>query len=374
MQDEDEDCPVAIPLQEERELRPTNYEFPIVKQVSKRRTSKVPVTILTGCLGAGKTTLLNRIISENHGYRIAVVMNELGQEKGIEGVAFDRRDADGDIPGVEEWIELSNGCVCCNVKNDLLIALEGLLEKNLLFDYIVIETTGVANPGPVAASLWVDDALESSVYLDAVVTVVDAKLLLTQLQHPQEHQAEQQIAYADVIIINKIDLVSSQQMEGIQNAVRGINAMAQLFTSERCKMDVGILLNRENYKNKTFDKPSMVNSDHHHSHHHKVSNVSTISIRIDQPLDLERVKTCLDSLLWEEQNIDVDNIYRMKGILWINHCNFKYVLQAVHDLYEVVETQQKWQIDESLQSRIVVIGKGLDKPKLEKIFLQCVSL
>eukprot|EP01024_Parvocaulis_polyphysoides_P067588 TRINITY_DN8097_c1_g1_i2.p1 TRINITY_DN8097_c1_g1~~TRINITY_DN8097_c1_g1_i2.p1 ORF type:complete len:337 (+),score=46.89 TRINITY_DN8097_c1_g1_i2:95-1012(+) len=299
-------------------------------------------------------------------------MNELGEEKGIESVALDRGTAQGVIPGVEEWIELSNGCVCCNVKNDLLIALEGLLQKNINFDYIVIETTGVANPGPVAASLWVDDALDSQIHLDAVVTVVDAKLIIKQLQQPQEQQAEKQIAYADVVILNKTDLVKVSDIAMIEAVIRKINSTIKIHSAERCDVDVGILLNQQNYLTKRIEDEKHEHEqqqDNKHTHTEHILHVTTVSIHIQQPLDLNRVKSCLDNLLWEEQEADDDqDIYRMKGVLHIHNTRRKYVLQAVHDLYEIVEGQQEWQIDEPRVSRVVVIGKGLNKQKLESLF------
>src|SRR5437667_1111081 len=201
--------------------------------MSELTSQKIPVTVLTGYLGAGKTTLLNRILSENHGKKYAVIVNEFG-EIGI--------DNDLIIGADEEVFEMNNGCVCCTVRGDLVRILDGLMKRKGKFDAIIVETTGLADPAPVAQTFFVDEDVQKNARLDAVVTVADAKWLADRLKDAPE--AKNQIAFADVILLNKTDLVSPEQLRDLEARIRGLNRYARLHRTERAKIDITEILGR----------------------------------------------------------------------------------------------------------------------------------
>ena len=229
--------------------------------MSELTSQKIPVTVLTGYLGAGKTTLLNRILSENHGKKYAVIVNEFG-EIGI--------DNDLIIGADEEVFEMNNGCVCCTVRGDLVRILDGLMKRKGKFDAIIVETTGLADPAPVAQTFFVDEDVQKNARLDAVVTVADAKWLSDRLKDAPE--AKNQIAFADVIVLNKTDLVSKPELAEVEARIRGINPYAKLHRTERCKVALSDVLERG-----AFDldrileiEPDFLEADddHHHDHDH----------------------------------------------------------------------------------------------------------
>src|ERR1051325_5857989 len=196
-------------------------------------TDKIPVTVLTGYLGAGKTTLLNRILSEPHGKKYAVIVNEFG-EIGIDNELV--------VGAEEEVFEMNNGCICCTVRGDLIRIIEGLMRRKGKFDAIIVETTGLADPAPVAQTFFVDENVGKKTKLDAVVTVADAKWLKDRLKDAPE--AKNQIAFADVILLNKTDLVTPAELIDVEARIRGINPYATLHTTERCKIPLNEILGR----------------------------------------------------------------------------------------------------------------------------------
>src|SRR5450631_3359312 len=221
---------------------------------------KIPVTVLTGYLGAGKTTLLNRILSEPHGRRYAVIVNEFG-EIGIDNELVVGAD--------EEVFEMNNGCVCCTVRGDLIRIIEGLMRRKDKFDAIIIETTGLADPAPVAQTFFVDENVGKRAKLDAVVTVADAKWLKDRLRDAPE--AKNQIAFADVILINKTDLVSAEELREVEARIRGINPYAQLHRTLRSDIALDKVLGRNAFDlDRILDiEPNFLESDDHdHDHHH----------------------------------------------------------------------------------------------------------
>eukprot|EP00904_Undaria_pinnatifida_P009352 jgi/Undpi1/5547/HiC_scaffold_2.g00824.m1 len=266
----DDDCPPdLVPAQD----LPSSHDAPSTMDAAdtfgelsptspsagKQAAGAVPVTIVTGFLGAGKTTLLNYILTQDHGRRIAVIENEVGDSMDIEALIA-RDGADGSMLA-DNLFELKNGCICCTVKDDLVTTLETLLERRSKFDYIIIETTGLANPGPVASVFWLDDALESALRLDAIVTLVDAKNIPRHLQRvPEEeggtgedaaaekqkkwpkNEAAMQIAYADRVLINKTDLVSQDAIDDVVSKVRAINAVAEVRCTKRSTVDLAWVL------------------------------------------------------------------------------------------------------------------------------------
>src|SRR5476651_409543 len=290
--------------------------------------AKIPVTVLTGYLGAGKTTLLNRILSEPHGKKYAVIVNEFG-EIGIDNELIFNAD--------EEVFEMNNGCICCTVRGDLIRIIEGLMRRKGKFDAIIVETTGLADPAPVAQTFFVDENVGRKTRLDAVVTVADAKWLKDRLKDAPE--AKNQIAFADVILLNKTDLVTKAELEEIEARIRGINPYAKLHRTERAKIDIVEVLGRNAFdldrildiepQFLTPDEGHDHDHDHHHDHdhghdhghdhhhhhgglkHYHDEDMQSISLRSDKPLNADKFFPWVQDLVQKEG----PNILRCKGIL-----------------------------------------------------------
>jgi G3E family GTPase len=318
--------------------------------------TQVPVTVLTGYLGAGKTTLLNRILSEQHGKKYAVIVNEFG-EIGI--------DNDLIVDADEEVFEMNNGCVCCTVRGDLIRILGGLMKRKDKFDAILVETTGLADPAPVAQTFFADDDVKARTKLDSITTVVDAKNVLARLGDSPE--AADQIAFADQIVINKTDLVTAQELAVVELRIRELNPFAVIHKSQRCDVplesvlgqgafDLGRILERE---------PEFL--DHVHEHEH-ANDISSVSLTAAKPLDGDRLTAWLRALLAEKGG----DILRAKGILDIKGKNERLAFQAVHMMMEG-DFQRAWNPDENRISRIVFIGRGLKRAELKRGFETCIA-
>ncbi|WP_066717037.1 CobW family GTP-binding protein [Sphingomonas pituitosa] len=313
----------------------------------------IPVTVLTGYLGAGKTTLLNRILSENHGRRYAVIVNEFG-EIGI--------DNDLIVDADEEVFEMNNGCICCTVRGDLIRIIEGLMKRKGTFDAIVIETTGLADPAPVAQTFFVDDEVRARASLDAIVTVVDARHILLRLE--DSHEAEEQIAFADVILLNKTDLVDAQELERVRQRIRTINAQATLHETQNCVVPLEDVLERG-----AFDlgrileiEPNFLSED---DHEHDDA-ITSVSLRSEAPIRPELFMPWLRRLTAEQGQ----DILRLKGVLAFPGEEQRYVVQGVHMLLDG-DHQRDWKPDEARTSRMVFIGRNLDRAMLQAGFDGC---
>jgi G3E family GTPase len=334
---------------------------------------KIPVTVLTGYLGAGKTTLLNRILSEPHGKKYAVIVNEFG-EIGI--------DNDLVVGADEEVFEMNNGCICCTVRGDLIRIIDGLLKRKGQFDGILVETTGLADPAPVAQTFFLDDIVNKHTTLDAVVTVADAKWLKDRLKDAPE--AKNQVGFADIILLNKIDLVSPEELRDIERHIRVINPYAKIHRTKRCNMDIKTLLGQG-----AFDlqrileiEPEFLEGDHHHKHdhghdHHNHSGgwknyhdeiMQSLSLRSDKPLDPDRFLPWINELVATEG----PKILRCKGILSFRNDPQRFVLQGVHMVLDG-NHQRDWKPDEKRKSRLVFIGRELDVKAIEDGFLACIA-
>ncbi|MBV8289968.1 MAG: GTP-binding protein [Hyphomicrobiales bacterium] len=345
-------------------------------------SDKVPVTVLTGYLGAGKTTLLNRILSEPHGQKYAVIVNEFG-EIGI--------DNDLVVGADEEIFEMNNGCICCTVRGDLVRIIDGLMRRKGKFDAIIVETTGLADPAPVAQTFFMDDNVGRKAKLDAVVTVADAKWLQDRLKDAPE--AKNQIAFADVILLNKTDLVEPDALSEVEARIRGINPYAKLHKTERCRIALPEVLGRN-----AFDLDRIMEIEpeflgdgahHHHDHdhdhghrhghghahhhdgglkHYHDEEMQSVSLKTDQPLDPDKFFPWVQELV----QIEGPNILRCKGILSFKNDDQRFVFQGVHMILDG-DHQRPWQPGEKRESRIVFIGRKLPMDKIREGFAGCAA-
>ncbi len=343
-------------------------------------TEKIPVTVLTGYLGAGNTTLLNRILLEPHGKKYAVIVNEFG-EIGI--------DNDLVVGADEEVFEMNNGCICCTVRGDLMRILNDLMRRKGKFDAIIVETTGLADPAPVAQTFFVDENVGRQTKLDAVVTVADAKWLNDRLKDAPE--AKNQIAFADVILINKTDLVSPAELSEVEARIRAVNPYARLHKTERAKIPLNEILERNAFDlDRILDlEPAFLEGeehdhDHHHEHdhdhgdghdhrqgglkHYHDEEMQSISLKSDKPLDADKFFPWVEDLVQKEG----PSILRSKGILSFKGDDRRFVFQGVHMILDG-DHQRPWNRDEKRESRIVFIGRNLPGRKIAEGFESCVA-
>ncbi|EMR09771.1 hypothetical protein PNEG_01955 [Pneumocystis murina B123] len=327
---------------------------------------KVPLTILTGYLGSGKTTLLNYILEKQQAKKIAVILNEFGDSSDIEKSLS--VSTNGQIS--EEWIELNNGCMCCMIKNNSVMAIEKLISKRGGFDYILLETTGLSNIGSIVSMFWVDDSLESLLYLDAVVTVIDSYNIIRDLENvSNEHGttiAHVQISHADVLIINKIDLLNEKQLQIVIKRIKGINSEAKMIFATYSRIeDVSSILNLHAYDNKSTLSMEPKEITYHDP------NVTTVTVQLRvlkdeaQKSQLER---WIQSMLWEGEILSGSSdkypveIYRLKGRIMLQ--NASWLVQGVRELYEFIPEPTS---NTFLSSKLIFIGKGLFQIPLQNI-------
>lgn len=344
---------------------------------------KIPVTVLTGYLGAGKTTLLNRILSEPHGKKYAVIVNEFG-EIGIDNELVVGAD--------EEVFEMNNGCICCTVRGDLIRIIENLMKRKGRFDAIIIETTGLADPAPVAQTFYVDQDIGAKARLDAIVTVADAKWLAARLKDAPE--AKNQIAFADVILLNKTDLVTPAQLAEVEARIRGINPYATLHRTQKCAIELDKVLNRGAFDlDRVLElEPAFLETgdhDHHHDHDHECGpgcthehhhhhhgglkhihdeEMKSFAFVIDGDVDPEKFMPWINDLVQAEG----PNILRSKGILSFRNEPKRFVFQGVHMILDG-DLQRDWKPGETRNSKIVFIGRKLDEQALRLGFLGCAA-
>ena len=353
-------------------------------------TDKTPVTVLTGYLGAGKTTLLNRILSEDHGKRYAVIVNEFG-EIGI--------DNDLIVGADEEVFEMNNGCVCCTVRGDLIRVVSGLMKRKGGFDAIIVETTGLADPGPVAQTFFVDEDVKAKTQLDSVTALVDAKHIMARLDDSRE--AREQVAFADRIILNKTDLVSADALAVVEDRLRALNPLAPITRATRADVPLDQVLGVHGFDLERIAevRPEFVNPphgaeghvhdehcghghhhghdhDHDHDHDHQhgprghahEDDIKGIALSLDRPMDGQKFTQWLDRLLGEQGQ----NILRAKGIIDVQGEDRRLVFQAVHMILEG-DLQKPWGERERRWSRAVFIGRDLDEAALRAGFEACAA-
>ena len=379
--------------------------------MSTGEPNQIPVTVLTGYLGAGKTTLLNRILSEQHGKKYAVIINEFGAV-GI--------DNDIVVDADEEIFEMNNGCICCTVRGDLIRIIGGLMKRADKLDAIIIETTGLAAPAPVAQTFFSDDDVRAKTKLDAIVTVVDAKFFLDRLK--DSHEAEDQVAFADVILLNKTDLVSPEHLRGVEATIRQINKYAKIFRTEKSAIELDKILDRgafdldrileiepeflkrrdEDYAHghghhdhdhghdhghhhhdhghdhhhhgHDHDHDHHHDHDHDHDHHDHHANplhdteIKSVSTTIDGPVNPDRFRMWISGVLREKGQ----DILRSKGVLAVEGEDRRLVFQGVHMIMDS-NWGQPWRTGDARTSKMVFIGRHLDAEALARGFKACAQ-
>lgn len=321
--------------------------------------SKVPVTVLTGFLGSGKTTLLNHVLTEQHGRRIAVIENEFG-EIGIDDALV--------IDAEEEVFEMNNGCICCTVRGDLIRILGNLVRRRDRFDHILIETTGLADPAPIAQTFFVDQEIAAQLRLDAIVCMVDAKHIIQHLDEVKpegvENEAIEQLAFADRIVLNKCDLVDEDTLDEVTRRIRSINAMADIVRSVDAKIDLDHILDVGAFDlDRVLEQEPAFLGDDDHQHDQRVTSVG---IEAPGDVDVDRLNAWLGELL-SEKGVD---IFRMKGILAVAGEEQRFVFQGVHMLFDG-NPGAPWG-DEPRGNRLVFIGRDLDRVELTGAFTACL--
>ncbi|KAF9694249.1 hypothetical protein EKO04_007785 [Ascochyta lentis] len=374
----DDEVPVLV---EPEVLAGDEDEIPaLVEDPNALPTTKVPLTIVTGYLGAGKTTLLNYILTAQHGKKIAVILNEFGDSIDIEKqlTVSNSNSTEAKPP---PFVPLANGCICCSIKDVGVAAIENLMDQDGLFDYILLETTGLADPGNLAPTFWLDDGLGSTVFLDGIVTLVDAKNVLKSLdegygdgeeevekrKHDHDHDgpllttAHLQISHADVILINKTDLVSPTELSHVVDRIRSINGLARIKTTTKSEVPQleGFLLDINAYADVTATELSFASKGH--SHLDPSITTSTMSFPALNPQQVDTLDLFLRTVLWDETlphatPHDTFEVHRLKGRIPITDGRV-LLLQGVRNMYDVNEASTAAQDGE--EAKLVLIGRGV---------------
>ncbi|XP_027490695.1 COBW domain-containing protein 1-like isoform X2 [Corapipo altera] len=340
---EDEECPDLVPIGGAGETEPGPGR-------------RIPVTIITGYLGAGKTTLLNYILTEQHNKRIAVILNEFGEGSALEkSLAISQG---GEL--YEEWLELRNGCLCCSVKDNGVKAIENLMQRRGKFDYILLETTGLADPG--------------------ILCVVDAKHGFQHLTEEKPeglvNEASRQVALADLIIINKTDLVSEEELNKVRTSVRSMNGLVKILETQRSRVDLSNVLDLH-----AFDSLSGISlqkklENVKTTHAHLDKAITTVTFEVPGNIKEENLNLFIQNLLWEKNVKDKTgrtmDVIRLKGLVSIQGKSHQVIVQGVHELYDLEETKVAWKEDEKRTNRLVLIGRNLDKETIKEVFIATV--
>lgn len=312
----------------------------------------VPVTILSGFLGAGKTTLLNYILKQQHGYKFAVIVNEVGKI-GIDGALIEKTD--------DDILELSNGCLCCTVRKDLVKGVQNLLKKGG-FDYLLIETTGIADPGPVAQTFLNIPQLQQFVRMDSIIVVVDSEQIEKQMRDTTT--AREQIVMADFVLLNKTDLVDEAHLLKLEEKVRELNPHAQIFRTNQSQANLKELLDMHAFDvdQKLSVDPDFLNELQNRHHH----DIASFSLEFDRPFNIEKFE------FFVQQASEKERIFRSKGFLSIAGNPRRAIFHGVNNRFTIL-WDRLWQKDEKRTSQLVFIGKDLDEKKVRAQIEKCLA-
>ncbi|KAG0342631.1 COBW domain-containing protein 1 [Podila humilis] len=418
-EDDDEDMPDLVQVSLTNAVTPAGVNQAPTTGEEAKPSKKIPITIITGFLGSGKSTLLDYILTEKHDFKVAVILNEFGDTGGIDQAM--NVGMGGEV--VEEWLELKNGCLCCTVKDNGVLAIENLMKKKGKFDYILLETTGLADPGPIASIFWMDDDIGSDIYLDGIVTLVDSKNVRKELNVKKEdgslNETAKQIAMADRLILNKVDLVTKEEVDELEADCRTMNGVAEIVRTDHSRVDLRFVLDiaafdavraKELEQNDVAQKNNSANIEIEHDHvhgegceHNHGDNVyqqpsrhldqliKTVTLTFNTPtLDQKRFEHWLQTLLWEHRIPELGeddggkdesedsqsprlDILRVKGIIKPTDAlqpGAKVVIQGVQELYDIKDAVGLSGQEDLLNAgRVVFIGRGLEDKK--KMLASC---